>query len=184
MTFDPETYSITIRKETIDGEVCFVARVAEFPNLSAYETSVDEARAIILDAITTIQQIATEEGAPFPPPNPSPEEDFNGRFTLRMPKTLHARTARLAENDGVSLNQFLVTAISTYVGEIDGLARAANQITATIYQALYLKASQQASMPSGTERFHIQHHGVGLTTSLTSPGIYVPSNTEKVLAHA
>ena len=33
MKFDPEAYSITIRKEEIDDEILYVGRVAEFPKV-------------------------------------------------------------------------------------------------------------------------------------------------------
>ena len=45
MKFDPESYSITIRKEEIDNEILYVGRVAEFPNISVYEENFETARA-------------------------------------------------------------------------------------------------------------------------------------------
>ncbi|MHB1619395.1 MAG: hypothetical protein ACYCTY_05330 [Sulfuricella sp.] len=39
-----------------------------------------------------------------------------------MPKSLHTKIARYADREDVSLNTYLVTAISTFVGETNGLA--------------------------------------------------------------
>ncbi|TKB31861.1 MAG: toxin-antitoxin system HicB family antitoxin, partial [Mesorhizobium sp.] len=39
-----------------------------------------------------------------------------GKLVLRMPKSLHQRTALYAERDGVSLNQFIVTCLAEQVG--------------------------------------------------------------------
>ena len=38
-----------------------------------------------------------------------------GRYTLRMPKTLHERLELLAKNEGVSLNQFIVYSLTQQV---------------------------------------------------------------------
>lgn len=56
MKFDPESYSITIRKEEIDNEILYVGRVAEFPNISVYEEDFETARNLIIDAIQTLKK--------------------------------------------------------------------------------------------------------------------------------
>ena len=38
-------------------------------------------------------------------PEPLRDEDFSGRFNLRIPKSLHKRLAMAAKEEGVSLNQ-------------------------------------------------------------------------------
>ena len=38
-----------------------------------------------------------------------------GRFTLRLPSTLHEQLAQLAEREGVSLNQYIVYALTRQV---------------------------------------------------------------------
>ncbi|SEQ62775.1 hypothetical protein [Nitrosomonas ureae] len=56
MNFDPESYSITIRKEEIDDEILYVGRVAEFPNISVYEENFETARKLIIDAIQSLKK--------------------------------------------------------------------------------------------------------------------------------
>ena len=46
---------------------------------------------------------ALEDGMEIP--EPLREEDFSGRFNLRIPKSLHKRLAMQAKAEGVSLNQ-------------------------------------------------------------------------------
>lgn len=123
MTFDPESYTISIRKENHDGEMFYVGRVAEFPNISSFEDNFEEARTLVIDAIQTLKKIADETQADFPVPYPVPSEEFSGRVTLRLPKTLHAKVSRKAAQEETSVNQFLVTAIATYVGEVDGITK-------------------------------------------------------------
>ena len=41
---------------------------------------------------------------------------YSGRLLLRMPPELHAEAARVAEEEGVSLNQFITGALTDAVG--------------------------------------------------------------------
>ncbi len=50
-----------------------------------------------------------------------------GRFTLRLPKTLHAELNGLAKSEGVSLNQYIVYAL-TQKTTAERLARAGEQL--------------------------------------------------------
>ena len=51
---------------------------------------------------------ALEDGVEIP--EPQSQEEYSGRFNLRIPKSLHRALAISAKREGVSLNQ-LVTAI-------------------------------------------------------------------------
>jgi HicB-like protein involved in pilus formation len=53
----------------------------------------------------------------------TPEPSHSGRLLLRMPKALHADLAARSDADGVSLNQFIVSALTEAVsGEPSGAA--------------------------------------------------------------
>lgn len=123
MKFDAETYTISIRKEEDDGESFYVGRVAEFPNISAYEDTFEAARMLVIDSIQTLKKIADEAHEEFPLPYLAPSVEYSGRVTLRLPKTLHAKISRLSAQEGVSVNQLLVTAVASYAGETDGIAK-------------------------------------------------------------
>jgi len=45
-------------------------------------------------------------------PLPDKVSHYSGQLRLRMPKSLHAELAEAAENDGVSLNTYIVTLLS------------------------------------------------------------------------
>jgi predicted HicB family RNase H-like nuclease len=51
-------------------------------------------------------------------PSPAATAGYSGRLALRLPKSLHKQAARYAERDGVSLNQFIVTALAVKVGAV------------------------------------------------------------------
>ncbi|HHW13347.1 MAG TPA: type II toxin-antitoxin system HicB family antitoxin, partial [Firmicutes bacterium] len=50
-------------------------------------------------------------GRPVPEPQRGLER-FSGKFTIRMPKSLHKNLANEAEREGVSLNQYVVYLLS------------------------------------------------------------------------
>jgi hypothetical protein len=51
-------------------------------------------------------------GAAKPAPEKGDNKGHSGRLLLRMPRTLHAELARLAETRGISLNQLIVGLLS------------------------------------------------------------------------
>ena len=53
----------------------------------------------------------TDAGAELPP-----TRQYSGKVNLRMPKSLHRDLARRAQQEGVSLNQTIVTALARSVG--------------------------------------------------------------------
>ena len=93
----------------------FTAMIAEFPGcitqgdtpLEAYESLEATAESWLEGAI--------ESGLPIP--EPEMESDYSGRVVLRMPKSTHRRAAEAAERDRVSLNTFLVAAVSERLGQ-------------------------------------------------------------------
>lgn len=170
MKFDPELYTITIRKENHEGDYLYVARVIEFPNLSAFEETYEEAHSIILDAISSLKEIADEEGAVFPLPNPITEDEYSGRITLRLPKTLHAKIAKQAEIEDVSLNTYLVGIISSYSGESDGISK---MLSGAIFQLGSFIHAQQVAF-----------HQVLNSFSVYSTQNQLPNQTKPILVSA
>ena len=65
-----------------------------------------EAYALAIDTIETAAAMFSESGRAFPLPA-QPQDQYSGRVTLRLPKSLHRALANAAEEEGVSLNQHL-----------------------------------------------------------------------------
>jgi len=119
MNIDPYAYNITVRRAMFEGEVCFEARVKELPNLIEYADTADEAYALAVDGIETTAEIMNEKGRAMPAPT-IPADDFSGRVTLRLPRSLHRVLAEGSEAEGVSLNQHLVNILNYYSGYAAG----------------------------------------------------------------
>ncbi len=48
-------------------------------------------------------------------------KEYSGRILLRMPRSLHRDLADRSRLEGVSLNQFIVTALARAVGRVDDI---------------------------------------------------------------
>lgn len=126
--FDPEFYGITVRKETMDGELLYVARIQEFPDVMEFADSYEEARELALDTLQTSYELCTENDIPFPAPALYDVTQASGRVTLRMPKSLHAKLISIAEAEEVSLNQYIVSALSLNYGQNSVLSKISTQL--------------------------------------------------------
>lgn len=96
--------------ETPDEGVA--AYVVEWPGCITAGDTRAEALSHIEDAMWTWVEYSLEKGYDVPPPL----GEFGGRVLLRVPKSLHRDMTRIAEHEGVSVNQWLNTVIARAVG--------------------------------------------------------------------
>jgi len=101
---NPHDYGITIRRIIEEEGVCFEARIRELPDLAEYADTFEEAYALAIDAIETTAEALSEQGRSMPVPEQE-SNDYSGRITLRLPRSLHRELAWSARKEGVSLNQ-------------------------------------------------------------------------------
>jgi predicted RNase H-like HicB family nuclease len=109
--FDPHRYAITIRQAEFDGQTLYEAKVRELPDIAEYAETHEEAYELAIDALTGTAEALAEQGRPMPEPVQS-EEEYSGRITLRLPKSLHRRLAESAEAEAVSLNQYMLSVLA------------------------------------------------------------------------
>ena len=95
---NPYAYNITVRECVFEGEPLFEARVKELPDVREYAESAQEAYDLTIDTIETAAGMFAETGRPVPPPT-SPQDEFSGRVTLRIPRSLHRALASAAEDE-------------------------------------------------------------------------------------
>lgn len=112
---DASEYSIEVRKGNFDGEVCFQARVKEIPYLEEYAETFEEAYSLVLDSIEQTAALMAQKNKPMPAPLVV-ENDFSGRVTLRLPKTLHRYLAGYADIEEISLNSLLSNILANFRG--------------------------------------------------------------------
>jgi predicted HicB family RNase H-like nuclease len=102
--YKSEQYEYRVAWSPEDDE--FLARVTEFPSLSAFGGTPEEALheiRFVVDAV--LQDMATDGEAPPPPLS---AREYNGKFALRMPPSLHKQLAAEASRVGKSINALIV----------------------------------------------------------------------------
>ena len=61
-------------------------------------------------------------------PEPAPGKSFSGRFTVRMPASLHKELYERASQEGVSLNEYVVYMLSSAVAKSEAKTRQTNVV--------------------------------------------------------
>jgi len=93
-----------------DEDEVFIGRVLEFPSLAAHgdtpENALREIRAVVEYALEDLEK----EGEDVP--EPMRKRSFSGRLNLRMPKQLHRQLVVEAQQEGISLNQWINTKLA------------------------------------------------------------------------
>jgi len=95
----------------------FTAEIPDLPGCLTCADTLDELWEMIEDAKRGWIELALERGMFIPEPSPVVDQDYSGRFTLRLPKSLHRRLVEQARREGVSLNQFANVALAEAVGQ-------------------------------------------------------------------
>lgn len=86
----------------------YVGYISELKGCITQADTKEEILSMLEDAKENWLLAALEDGITIP--EPQSEEEYSGRFNLRIPKSLHRALALSAKNEGVSLNQ-LVTSL-------------------------------------------------------------------------
>jgi len=124
-------FPITLHADPDGG---YVAEVRDLPGCISQGETRDEALARIDDARMAWIRSAYAHGDSVPAP--SVDASYSGRLLVRMPRSLHRRLAERASQEGVSLNQEVVSLLS-------------ERATAPMARG---KAGKNAFKPRGPER--------------------------------
>ena len=89
-----------------DAEGGYVAEVKELPGCLSQGESLEEVMENIEEARQLWIETAYFSGKQRIPLPTTTEQEYSGRFVLRIPKSLHRRLVEAAQVEGVSLNQY------------------------------------------------------------------------------
>lgn len=99
-----------------DGGGYFI-EVPDLPGCMADGDTLDEAIQNAKQAIDSWIEAAKAEGKPIPEPSYYKDEDeYSGKLTIRIPKRLHKELTDIAQEEGISLNQLILYALSKEAG--------------------------------------------------------------------
>lgn len=98
-------YPILIKKFQEDGRDFYEIEVLDLPGCGAYGESISEALEKIEEAKEAWIRARLKRGLDIP--EPIKEEDFSGRYLLRISPRLHKELTVRAKREGISLNQYI-----------------------------------------------------------------------------
>src|SRR3972149_169354 len=100
-------YTMTVQYQDEQGGY-YIAGYLELPDLTMTGLTPEEAiKELLLEAPEWFE-LNIKSG--YKIPLPSKPSKYSGRINFRMPKQLHAKVAAIAQQEGVSLNQYLLSA--------------------------------------------------------------------------
>ena len=105
-------YPVTLEAAPEGG---YFVQIEDLPGCYSQGETVEEALEMIEESRHLWLESAYEDGLDIPLPKAL--EQYSGKFFIRAPKSLHRKLDQLAEREGVSLNQFLVSTLSLAVGQ-------------------------------------------------------------------
>ena len=92
----------------------YFVQIEDLPGCYSQGETVEEAVEMINEARQLWLESAHEDGLDILLPRT--EREYSGKFNVRFPRSLHRRLDQMADREGVSLNQFLVSTLSKAVG--------------------------------------------------------------------
>jgi antitoxin HicB len=114
-------YTIELIK---DPEGWFV-RVKELEGCMSQGDTAEEAIEMIQEAMELWLEVSLEDGLPIP--EPRSDEDYSGKFVVRVPRSLHRELVEEAAQQGTSLNQYINVALARFVGRLVPTSPAADE---------------------------------------------------------
>lgn len=110
-------YMVTLRPLPGEDGGGWLAEIPDLPGCTSDGETSEQALANIEDAKRLWLSTALKRGVSIN--SPSKIEEYSGRVTLRMPRTLHRKLSELAAKEGVSLNQIIVDYLSFSYGAFE-----------------------------------------------------------------
>lgn len=119
-----QPYTLIIERH-IDGKIPYYSlRALELEGCITTGETIEEAARDFQDAMHEWLQLNIKLGRAIPEPLKS--KHYSGKIILRMPPALHESLMLKAAQQGVSLNQYLVTSLSHTLGYEKGLNSGVN----------------------------------------------------------
>ena len=106
-------YSVIVEQWDDGNGPYWVARIAELPHCLIHADTPEEAVKDIQEVKNDWIKSNLERGLPIPEPRPG---NYSGQIRLRISRSLHKLLVDRAEIEGISLNQYMATALASSVG--------------------------------------------------------------------
>jgi predicted HicB family RNase H-like nuclease len=126
-------YSLKIKVNEVDtDEFEYIAQYDQFPTIIGVGDTPEEALAEARIFLKEYLDYCDNEGIKIKEAeSDSWKENFSGKITLRLPKSLHRDLSNYAEDDGMSINSIVNDAIRAYLFE-QSMEKVADHVFRTI----------------------------------------------------
>lgn len=114
----------SVRLDWSDEDAAYVATSPEFPGLSGVDEDPDAALTELREALEMAIEVLEEDGESLP--ERRPVVPHSGKFVSRLPRSMHAELARRADEEGVSLNSYVLALLARGLGDASARAEAEN----------------------------------------------------------
>ena len=104
------TEKYTYRIEWSEEDGVHIARCLEFPSITAHGTTSQNALSEIKTAVSASVEWMQEKNEPLPIPLGT--NNYKGNLTLRIPPSVHRDLVIRSAEEGVSLNQYILSLIT------------------------------------------------------------------------
>lgn len=104
--------------ENEDSSIEWAAEIPELPGCVGGGDTPQEALAEVEDAKKAWIEVALGDGKKVPEPKSFGDNALSGKFTLRLPKSLHRDLAEEADEENISLNQYILFLIAKHHYEV------------------------------------------------------------------
>jgi antitoxin HicB len=106
-------YPVSIEEAPEGG---YFVQIKDLPGCFSQGETMDETLENIEEARRLWLESMYEDGNDIPLPGAA-EDQYSGKFNVRIPKSLHRKLDEIAEQEGVSLNHYLVSTLSRAIGQ-------------------------------------------------------------------
>jgi antitoxin HicB len=94
----------------------YTAIIPDLPGCMTCADTIEELWGMIQEAKELWLEVALEDGDYIPEPAPVQTEEYSGKFTVRIPRSLHRQLANRAKWENTSLNQLVLALLSENMG--------------------------------------------------------------------
>lgn len=103
-------YTILVQHINDESGQYYYAKVLELDGCHSHGDTPEEAYRNVQEAMEGYLEVKLEYGNPIP--EPVSENDYSGKFVVRVPKSLHQRLSVEAAKEDISLNQYVLYKLS------------------------------------------------------------------------
>lgn len=142
-------YTIETKRES-DGS--YFIKVKELPGCISVGENIEEAYAMIEDAMADWIQFNLDAGRVIPEPEEYEVKTYSGKFVVRISSRLHQELAEAAEENGVSLNHIVTEMLSQGSGIIKTQQKTLEHLLCKLVPAPLMASEGEVPMEMVTKR--------------------------------